>query len=112
MLEGLKEAEILVSEGMYDKAGLRLFGLLEEYPGNEDIKEALNRVLKLSSVADSMPVYSGSELEKEARTSDEMISDLEKYLDQEDASMAADNEDEQQKVEQVVEMFKGPAFTR
>jgi len=107
MLEGLKEAEILVSEGMYDKAGLRLFGLLEEYPGNEDIKEALNRVLKLSSVADSMPVYSGAELEKEARTSDEMISDLERYLDQEDVSVSSDNKAEEQKVEQVVEMFNG-----
>ena len=107
MLEGLKEAEILVSEGMYDKAGLRLFGLLEEYPGNEEIKEALNRVLKLSSVADSMPVYSGAELEKEAKTSDEMISDLERYLDQEDVQMSSDNKDEEQKVEQVVAMFNG-----
>jgi len=107
MLEGLKEAEILVSEEMYDKAGLKLFELLEEYPGNEDIKEALNRVLKLSTISDSMPVYSGDELEKEVKTSGEMISDLERYLDQEDDAMLSPHEDEQKSIRRVVDMFNG-----
>lgn len=107
MLEGLKETEILVSEGMYDKAGLKLFELLEEYPGNEDVKEALNRVLKLSSVADSMPSYSGTDLEQEAKTSSEMITDLERYLDQEDEFASSDNSNEQNKIQRVVDMFNG-----
>jgi len=108
MLEGLKDAEIMVSEGMYDKAGLKLFEILEEYPGNEDVKEALNRVLKLSSVADSMPSYSGRELEKEAKTSSEMVSDLERYLDQEDEFASSNESDvEQNKIQRVVDMFNG-----
>ncbi len=107
MLEGLKETELFVSEGMYDKAGLKLFELLEDYPGNEDVKEALNRVLKLSSVADSMPSYSGADLEQEAKTSSEMISDLEKYLDNEDESISFDNSNEQNKIQRVVDMFNG-----
>jgi len=108
MLDGLKEAEIFVSEGMYDKAGLKLFELLEEYPGNDDIKEALNRVLKLSSVADSMPSYSGVELEQEAKTSSEMITDLEKYLDQEDGFVSSDEaNNEQNKIRRVVDLFNG-----
>ena len=107
MLEGLKEAEIMVSEGMYDKAGLRLFELLEEYPGNEEIKEALNRVLKLSSVADSVPIYSGSDLEREVHTTDEMVSELESYLDNEDDSISSEYENEEHKVKRVVEMFNG-----
>jgi tetratricopeptide (TPR) repeat protein len=107
MLDGLKESEILVSEGMYDKAGLKLFELLEGYPGNEDLKDALNRVLKLSSVADSMPSYSGRELEQEAKTSSEMISDLERYLDQEDIAASSDNINEQEKIQRVVDMFNG-----
>ena len=54
-----------------------------------------------------MPSYSGRELESEAKTSSEMISDLERYLDQEDEAGSSDNTNEQDKIQRVVDMFNG-----
>lgn len=80
VLDGLREAEILMSEGFYDKASMKLFALLEEEPGNDDIKNLLNKALKLS---DSMgPAVVPPNYRQDKRTIEEISVDLEKYLDE------------------------------
>ncbi len=78
VLDGLREAEILMSEGFYDKAGVKLFSLLEEDPGNEDIKTMLNKAIKLSGSMDHVPVHSNYSDDK--RTIDEISLELERYV--------------------------------
>ena len=77
-LDGLREAEILMSEGFYDKAGVKLFSLLEEDPGNEDIKTMLNKAIKLSDSMDHVPVNTNYKDDK--RTIDEISLELERYV--------------------------------
>ena len=78
ILDEISEAEILMSEGLYDKASQRLFTILEEEPGNPDIKALLEKAIKLSSNTD--PVQAKSQTEHSEMTTDEMISELEKYM--------------------------------
>ena len=89
VLDGLREAEILISEGFYDKASAKLFSLLEEEPGNEDIKAMLNKALKLSDSMDSVAIVPNYKDDK--RTINEIASDLEKYLES-DTDLATDYE--------------------
>ncbi|MEI6080049.1 MAG: tetratricopeptide repeat protein [bacterium] len=78
-LDGFKEAEILMSEGLYDKASQKLFKLLEDEPGNPEIKALMEKVIKLSNNMDS--IQSTNQHDTIDMTTDEMIHDLEKYLD-------------------------------
>jgi tetratricopeptide (TPR) repeat protein len=78
VLDGLRESEILMSEGFYDKAAVKLFSLLKEEPGNEDIKSMLNRAMKLSD--DIGPTVLPPNIKQDKRTIEEISSSLEDYL--------------------------------
>ncbi|MFH1223147.1 MAG: tetratricopeptide repeat protein [Pseudomonadota bacterium] len=80
VLEGLREAEILISEKLYDKAGLKLFSLLEEEPGNDEIKILLSRVVKMSGAIDSSYMPSAVSEIRYDKTTDEMIAELENFI--------------------------------
>jgi len=108
VLEELKEAEILISEGLYDKAGLKLFSLLADEPGDKEIKGLLSRVVKMSGALDSSYGRSiAAELHTD-KTPDEMMTDLENYLDSDvdRESLGVDKKDEQ-RTEKLVEVFSG-----
>lgn len=79
VMEIIRESESLISDGLYDKASQKLFGLLEEDPGNPEIRTLLSKALKLSNDMDSF--QEKPRADQSGKTTDEMISALEKYLD-------------------------------
>ncbi|MEI6093108.1 MAG: tetratricopeptide repeat protein [bacterium] len=79
IMEIIRESESLIDDGLYDKASQKLFGLLEEDPGNPEIRTLLAKALKLSNDMDS--IQERPRPEQSDKTTDEMISALEQYLD-------------------------------
>lgn len=79
VMEIIRESESLISDGLYDKAGQKLFGLLEEDPGNPEIRALLSKALKLSNDMDSF--QEKPKTDQSGKTTDELIFALEKYLD-------------------------------
>jgi tetratricopeptide (TPR) repeat protein len=105
MLDGIRDAEILISEGLYDKANQRLFGMLEEEPGNPEVKALMDKAIKLSNSMDSVPVTNRAE--PMDMTTDEMISELERYLDSKRTEHAVhDGSEDNEPVKDIIELFK------
>ena len=103
-LDEISEAEILMSEGLYDRASQKLFTILEDEPGNPDIKALLEKAIKLSSNMD--PVQAKIQAEHSEMTTDEMISELEKYM--KDRNVDKDYQQdlvENMEVKGIVELF-------
>ncbi len=83
VFEILREAEILMSEGLYEKASQKILDLLEKDPGNRQGRLLLDKVLKLSGGVSTVDVLSGIKVVD--KTTDDMIKDLDSYLTNKDS---------------------------
>lgn len=78
ILSKIKKAEKYTSEGEYEKASEALFEALKEKPGDENIKNMLNKVIQLSSSLDFVKI--SKQVETSIDNTKLIVSDLEKYL--------------------------------
>lgn len=90
----LREAEILVSEGLYDKALQSLLKLLEHDPGNKQGRELLDKVIKLSDGLSSIDML--ARVQFLDRTTDDMIGELETYLKHKDLQIEIEQDNDEQ----------------
>jgi tetratricopeptide (TPR) repeat protein len=90
----LREAEILVSEGLYDKALQSLLKLLEHDPGNKQGRELLDKVVKMSDGLSSVDMLARVQLLD--RITDDMIGELETYLKHKDLQIELNQDNDDQ----------------
>ncbi|MBN1115378.1 MAG: tetratricopeptide repeat protein [Oligoflexia bacterium] len=107
LMDLIREAEILVAEGLYDKAGSILLKVFDEDPGNEVVKSLLDKVMELDHGSEYSGIYSA--MDGDLLTTDEIIADLERAVGEGDDNerMSSENVRLERQIRQFSDIVDG-----